>query len=236
MWICKNKLLFKVIFSSLLLIFLISCSSDSGEKNVDQFTNTSEKVLSENNNNIVSVGKQLNVLYSDPPTLDPHRAQDSTSAGIILEIYSGLVSLDTNLQIIPDIAESWAISNDGMKYTFKLRDNAKFHNGKKITSEDFIWSFNRAANPATTSITAEDYLGDIVGVQDVIDGKTDKISGIKLIDELTLEINIDSPKAYFLAKLTYPVSFVLDSENVKNKNWKQKGCKKRQKDFKKWKI
>ena len=97
MWICKNELLFKVIFSSLMLIFLISCSGDSGEKNVDQFTNTSEKVSSENNKknesdtsikkaneNIVFAGKQLNVLYSDPPTLDPHRAQDSTSAGIIL--------------------------------------------------------------------------------------------------------------------------------------------------------
>ena len=166
-------------------------------------------------------GKQLNVMYSDPPTLDPHIAQDSTSAGIILEIYSGLVSLDTNLQIIPDIAESWTISNDGMKYTFKLRDNAKFHNGKYIKAEDFLWSFNRAANPSTNSITAEDYLGDIVGVQDVIDGKADKISGIKLIDELTLEINIYSPKAYFLAKLTYPPAFLLSKKYVENtgENW-----------------
>ena len=231
MRISENKLLFKILLSSLVMIFMISCSSDSGDQNDDQFTNTSENTSSEKNNNqselktektdntIVTEGKQLNVMYSDPPTLDPHIAQDSTSAGIILEIYSGLVSLDTNLQIVPDIAESWAISNNGMKYTFKLRDNAKFHNGKKITAQDFVWSFNRAANPATNSITAEDYLGDIVGVQDVIDGKTDKISGIKLIDELTLEINIDSPKAYFLAKLTYPVSFVLDSENVQNKNW-----------------
>ena len=68
MRICKNKLLFKVIFSSLLLIFLIACSSDSGEKNVDQFTNTSEKNNNESetstkktNKNIVSEGKQLNV-------------------------------------------------------------------------------------------------------------------------------------------------------------------------------
>ena len=231
MWISESKLLFKILLSSFMMIFLIACSSDSDEKNVDQFTNVSENTSSQNNNNetepntkkadnqIVAEGKQLNVMYSDPPTLDPHIAQDSTSAGIILEIYSGLVSLDTNLQIIPDIAESWTISNDGMKYTFKLRDNAKFHNGKYIKAEDFLWSFNRAANPSTNSITAEDYLGDIVGVQDVIDGKADTISGIKLIDELTLEINIDSPKAYFLAKLTYPVSFVLDSENVKNKNW-----------------
>jgi len=231
MRISENKLLFKILLSSLVMIFMVSCSSDSGEKNVDQFTNTTENTSVEKNNNeseskikekdntIVSEGKQLNVMYSDPPTLDPHIAQDSTSAGIILEIYSGLVSLDTNLQIIPDIAESWTISNNGMKYTFQLRDNAKFHNGKKITAQDFVWAFNRAANPATNSITAEDYLGDIVGVQDVIAGKTDKISGIKLIDELTLEINIDSPKAYFLAKLTYPVSFVLDSENVQNKNW-----------------
>ena len=231
MWISENKLLFKILLSSFMMIFLIACSSESDEKNVDQFTNVSENTSSQTNNNktepntnkadnqIVAEGKQLNVMYSDPPTLDPHIAQDSTSAGIILEIYSGLVSLDTNLQIIPDIAESWTISNDGMKYTFKLRDNAKFHNGKYIKAEDFLWSFNRAANPSTNSITAEDYLGDIVGVQDVIDGKADTISGIKLIDELTLEINIDSPKAYFLAKLTYPVSFVLDSENVKNKNW-----------------
>ena len=231
MWISENKLLFKILLSSFMMIFFIACSSDSDEKNVDQFTNVTENASSQNNNNetetntkktdneIVAEGKQLNVMYSDPPTLDPHIAQDSTSAGIILEIYSGLVSLDTNLQIIPDIAESWTISNDGMKYTFKLRDNAKFHNGKYIKAEDFLWSFNRAANPSTNSITAEDYLGDIVGVQDVIDGKADTISGIKLIDELTLEINIDSPKAYFLAKLTYPVSFVLDSENVKNKNW-----------------
>ena len=231
MWISENKLLFKILLSSFMMIFLVACSGDSDEKNVDQFTNVTENASSQNNNNetetntkktdneIVAEGKQLNVMYSDPPTLDPHIAQDSTSAGIILEIYSGLVSLDTNLQIIPDIAESWTISNDGMKYTFKLRDNAKFHNGKYIKAEDFLWSFNRAANPSTNSITAEDYLGDIVGVQDVIDGKADTISGIKLIDELTLEINIDSPKAYFLAKLTYPVSFVLDSENVKNNNW-----------------
>ena len=133
MWISENKLLFKILLSSLVMIFMISCSSDSGEKNADQFTNTlSENTSSEKNNNqsesktektenkIVSEGKQLNVMYSDPPTLDPHIAQDSTSAGIILEIYSGLVSLDTNLQIIPDIAESWTISNNGMKYTFKL--------------------------------------------------------------------------------------------------------------------
>ncbi len=231
MRISENKLLFKILLSFFMVIFLIACSSDSDDKNVDQFTNVSENVSSQQNNNetetntkkkdnqVLSEGKQLNVMYSDPPTLDPHIAQDSTSAGIILEIYSGLVSLDTNLQIIPDIAESWTISNDGMKYTFQLRDDAKFHNGKKITAQDFVWSFNRAANPSTNSITAEDYLGDIIGVQDVIDGKSDKISGIKLIDDLTLEINIDSPKAYFLAKLTYPVSFVLDSENVKNKNW-----------------
>ena len=165
MWISESKLLFKILLSSFMMIFLIACSSDSDEKNVDQFTNVTENASSQNNNNetetntkktdneIVAEGKQLNVMYSDPPTLDPHIAQDSTSAGIILEIYSGLVSLDTNLQIIPDIAESWTISNDGMKYTFKLRDNAKFHNGKYIKAEDFLWSFNRAANPSTNSIT-----------------------------------------------------------------------------------
>ena len=64
------------------------------------------------------------------------------------------------------------------------------------------------------------YLGDIVGAQDVIDGNATEISGIKLIDDKTIQINIDSPKAYFLAKLTYPTAYVLKESNVNSgENW-----------------
>ena len=220
-----NKL--KFAFTLMTLFIIIGCSSDSNEEELNDMPfRSGSEVKNKTNNNSCSNSQlaenTLNILYSDPPTLDPHIAQDSTSASIILELYSGLVSLDTDLKITPDLAESWEISEDGMKYTFTIRDNIRFHNGKKMTASDIVWSFNRAADPKTASITAKDYLGDIIGVSDVINGKAKTISGIKQIDERTIEINIDSPKAYFLAKLTYPVAFILDQESLSDPNWIQK--------------
>ncbi len=153
-------------------------------------------------------------LWSDPPTLDPHLSSDTTSAGIVVEIYSGLVALNTDLQLVPDIAESWEIDQSGTVYTFHIRDNAKFHDGKPVTAGDFKWSMERAVHPDTASPVADTYLNDIIGVEDALEGNTTDISGVKVIDDSTLQITIDAPKAYFLAKLTYPTAYVLDRENV----------------------
>ena len=153
-------------------------------------------------------------LWADPPTLDPHLTSDTTSAGLVVEIFSGLVALNTDLQLVPDVAESWEINEDGTVYTFHIRDNAKFHDGKRVTADDFKWSMQRAAHPDTASPVADTYLNDIVGVEQVLEGESEDIIGITVIDDSTLQIEIDDPKAYFLAKLTYPTAYVLDSENV----------------------
>ena len=159
-------------------------------------------------------------LWADPPTLDPHLTGDTTSAGLVVEIFSGLVGLNTDLELVPDIAESWSI-DDGMVYTFKLRPNVRFHNGKPVTAHDFKWSIERSANPSTASPVADTYLNDIVGAMDYIEGNAAEISGIRVIDNLTLQITIDAPKAYFLAKLTYPTAYVLDKDTVEagGRNW-----------------
>ena len=152
-------------------------------------------------------------LWSDPPTLDPHLTGDTTSAGVVAEVFSGLVTLDTDLKLVPDIAESWTIEG-GTVYTFKLRANVKFHNGKPVTAQDFKWSMERAAAPDTASPVADTYLNDILGAEKYLDGEASEIVGIKVIDDHTLEITTDAPKAYFLAKLTYPTAHVLDREVV----------------------
>ena len=171
-------------------------------------------------NSTETSGGTLKRLWGDPPTLDPHLVTDTTSAGLVVEMFSGLVSLNSELEIVPDLAESWDVSEGGTQYTFNLRDDIKFSDGSSVTARDFIYSFNRAANPETESPVAELYLGDIVGAQDVIDGIASEISGIELIDDKTLQINIDSPKAYFLAKLTYPTAYVLKESNVSSgENW-----------------
>ena len=160
------------------------------------------------------VGGTMTRLFSDPPTLDPHKTSDTTSAFIIGEVYSGLVTLNTDLQIVPDIAERWEISEDGLVYTFHLLPDATFADGKPVTAQDFVYSLNRAADPELASPVARTYLSDIVGVSEVLDGEATEISGVRAIDERTLEMTIDAPKAYFLAKLTYPTAFVVDKANV----------------------
>ena len=169
-------------------------------------------------------GGRLVRLYVDPPTLDPHITTDATSAQIIVELFGGLVTIDTDLNIVADLAESWDISPDGLKYTFHLQPDAKFHNGKPVTADDVRWSLERAANPLTESPVADQYLGDIVGVKEKLNGDADTISGVRVVDEHTVEITIDGPKSYFLAKLTYPTGFVLDAENVEAspRNWFRK--------------
>jgi len=150
----------------------------------------------------------------EPPTMDPHLSGDASSAEYVVEVYSGLMGYNQDLELLPDIAESFEISNDGLVYTFKIRDDAVFQDGKQITANDFQWSFERACNPATGSHTAGTYLGDIVGCNAKLEGEVDEVEGVQVLDGQTLQLTIDEPKGFFLAKMTYPTAYVLDKENV----------------------
>jgi oligopeptide transport system substrate-binding protein len=164
----------------------------------------------------------LNLWDTGPLTLDTAIAADMSSYIYVMQIFSGLVRLDQKLNIVSDIAESWEESSDGKTYTFHLRQGVKFHNGREVKAADFKYSWERACDPATGSGTAATYLGDIVGAQDMLTGKTTEISGVKVIDDYTLQVIIDAPKAYFLDKLAYPTAFVVDRTNVESgKNWWQ---------------
>ena len=153
---------------------------------------------------------------TNPRDYDPATEHDSGDK----RVFSGLVSLDTSLNLVPELAQSWDISPDGTVYTFHIRTNAKFHDGRAVVAQDVIYSWERAANPATQSDTVLTYLGDIVGVAEMQSGKASHISGLKAIDDHTLQVTIDGAKPYFLYKLTMPVAFVLDQKNVESgSNW-----------------
>ena len=214
------------IFSVLLaLMLLMACSGGSqattpAVEPTAALTEVSESAAAEDSGDsgqgesTVGDTTRLVQLFVDPPTLDPHLTTDATSARIIVEVFGGLVTIDRNLDIVPDLAESWNISDDGRVYTFNLREGAKFHDGKPVTAHDVQWSLERVTNPLTESPVADQYLGDIVGVKEKLAGDATTISGVRLIDEQTIEITIDEAKSYFLAKMTYPTGFVLDKENV----------------------
>ena len=153
---------------------------------------------------------------TNPRDYDPATEHDSGDK----RIYDGLVAFDTNLNLTPDLADSWDISAGGTVYTFHLRTNAKFQDGRPVVAQDVIYSWERASAPATQSDTVLTYLGDILGVAEMHAGKATHISGLKAIDDHTLQVTIDAGKPYFLFKLTLPVAFVLDQKNVESgPNW-----------------
>jgi oligopeptide transport system substrate-binding protein len=159
-------------------------------------------------------GDILNLYGEDPYTLDPALAGDSTSINYILQVFSGLVAFNDELEPVADIAERWEVSEDNLVYTFYLRNDVYFHDGKKVKAADFKYSWEHACNPLTGSQTASLYLGDILGVDKVLAGAADTISGVKVINDYTLQVTLERPVTYFLEKLSYPVSFAVDENNI----------------------
>ena len=157
---------------------------------------------------------RLRLSGDDPVTLDPHIAGDSGSAEYIVEIYGGLVTITPDLEIALDLAESFEVGGGGTVYTFTLRDDVFFHQGRRVTADDVRWSIERAASRDLASPTAMAYLGDIVGVRERFFEGAEAISGIDVIDDRTIRFTIDAPKPYFLAKLSYPTAFVVDRQQI----------------------
>ena len=163
-----------------------------------------------------TAGGKLVRLWADPPTLDPHLTTDATSATIIVEVFGGLVTIDPSLEIVGDLASHWEVLNEGRTYVFHIRSNATFHDGRKVTAQDVKWSMERATDPETLSLVADQYLGDIIGVEAKLEGEANEITGVQVVDDVTIRIDIDAPKSYFLAKLTYPTAFVVDRNQIES--------------------
>jgi len=156
----------------------------------------------------------LNLYGTDPYTLDPAVIGDTGSYYYALQIFSGLLKLDEDLEPAPDIAEDWDISQDGRTYTFYLREDVYFHSGKKVKAQDIKYSWERACNPATGSQTAGNILGDIAGAAAVLNGERDEISGVEVVSDYEMKVTLDEPKSYFLSKLTCAAAFVVNEDNV----------------------
>jgi oligopeptide transport system substrate-binding protein len=167
---------------------------------------------------------ELRIRGDDPLFLDPAVIQDAGSAFYAVEIFSGLVRLDKDLRIQPDVAASWDISPDGTVYTFHIDPKATFHDGRPVTAEDVKLSWERALAPETASVVAENFLGDIVGAREVSRRGAESLEGVRVIDDSTLEVTIDAPKQYFIYKMAYTTAFVVDTRQIQAnpRRWTQK--------------
>src|SRR4051812_43214415 len=147
---------------------------------------------------------------TEPPSLDPGLASDTTSANILLNIMDPLVKLDDDLNPVPNAAESFDTSEDGKTVTFKLRDDLKWTNGDPVTAQDFEYSWKRTVSPELGADYAYQFYG-IVGAQEYngCDPKKDDCAalkdkmGVKAVDDKTLEVKLTTPQPWFLQQVAH---------------------------------
>ena len=144
--------------------------------------------------------------YEGIQTVDPAYVHNKTEIEICNLVYEGLVK-DVNGEIKPSLAKSWDISNDGLVYTFYLRDKVYFHNGKEMTADDVQFSFARVLRQ---KLAGSYVFTDIVGADQVLSGASIEIPGIKTSGNYVLQIHLNAADPNFLHGLAMPTAKVLD--------------------------
>lgn len=152
-------------------------------------------------------------LTSNPTTLDPALITDVMGGGIAAKLFNGLVRFNENLDIVPDIARSWTLSPDQLTYTFRLRHDIRFSNGRKITAHDVRYSFERVLTPGTKAPWTW-VLDKIEGAEDFMQGRTTKISGLRVKDDFTLVLKLEKQFGPFLSLLAMHTAYVVPREEV----------------------
>ncbi|BDG32403.1 peptide ABC transporter substrate-binding protein [Parageobacillus thermoglucosidasius] len=156
---------------------------------------------------------------SEPPSLDPALASDTTSGWVIDHLFEGLYTKNQKGEPVLGAASDVKVSEDGKTYTFTIRDDAKWSDGDPVTAQDFEYAWKRVLDPKTGSPFAF-YMYYIKGAEEYNKGKgsADQV-GIKALDDKTLQIELNAPLSYFDKLLTmwtfYPVKKSLVESNPK---------------------
>ncbi len=159
-------------------------------------------------------GRAVVSFQVDVSTLDPAIGYDWQNWSIIKSLFDGLMDYEPGTtDLKPHLAESYTVSDDGLTYTFTLRDGVVFHNGRELVADDVKYSLERVLDPATQSPGQGFYLS-IAGAQEFIDGAADEVTGIRVIDDRTIEFTTSEPDASFLHKLGLNFAHVVPREAV----------------------
>lgn len=207
----KNKYLVMLMLL-LLSVVLVACNFGGEE---DSSTDTGTDGSTDE-----SASKELNlVVASEPPSLHPQLASDTTSSTIMNNLFEGLMSLE-NGEPVPGVAESYEVSDDQLTYTFKLRDS-KWSNGDPVTANDFVYAWEFGLNPTNASEYAS-ILYVIKGAQAYNLGETTSFDevGVKALDEKTLEVTLEAPTPYFLELTAFKTLYPIHAATADaNENW-----------------
>ena len=194
-----------------LLILLAGCADPGSEAPRSSATDSDSATLgSTAAGSAGNAGAQNQVLHrgtsAEPNSLDPHIATGNSAAPILYDLGVGLTTLDAQGRVIPGAAESWTISDDGLTYTFTLRENLKWSDGSPLTGEDFLYSVRRVVDPATASRFAS-FFFPLENARDILGGRKDPAEvGVEATGERTLVYRLTAPTPSFLETLASNVA------------------------------
>lgn len=152
-------------------------------------------------------------LNANPTTLDPALITDVQASMIAAKIFNGLIRLNEHLDVSPDIAVRWEISNDGLSYRFFLKEGVLFSNGREVTAQDFKYSFERVLRPSTRSPNTWVF-DNVEGAKSFREGKTEGVEGFRVVGPYVFEIRLVRPFSPFLKMLTMTSMYVVPKEIV----------------------
>jgi len=154
-------------------------------------------------------------LFYESSSLDPVKDQLVSTYHVVGQVYDGLVAFDSNLGIMPGLAETWKVSRDGRQYDFTLRQGVRFHNGKEVTAQDAAASLSRLMRPENET-SSKEFLYRIRGAVEFRDGQAEDVSGIRVLSDRRLIIELIEPYAPFLSVLAMPVAKIVPLEMIED--------------------
>ncbi|MEG2338145.1 MAG: peptide ABC transporter substrate-binding protein [Clostridium sp.] len=160
-------------------------------------------------------------ISEEEKTIDPALNESSYAGSLIDNSFEALTRLDDNQQPQPAVAESWTVSPDGLVYSFKLRQNAKWSDDKPVTAKDFAFAWKRVLTKETAA-PYSGYLMYIKGAQDFFDGKAKDVAGIKVKDDYNIEVTLEHPVSYFLQLTAFTPYMPVREDVVGDASWATK--------------
>ncbi|GER91054.1 ABC transporter substrate-binding protein [Dictyobacter vulcani] len=192
-----------LLLLAVLVMLLSACGGAASTPGKGSTTPDTNQVLRFPNVGTAGIGK-----------LDPASGPDSNSNQAIDMILTGLVRHDKDLHVQPDQATSWDVSKDNKVYTFHLRSDVTFSDGTPVNAQSYVYTWTRALLPEVKSPNAPVLEESIAGANDVINGKSKTLSGVKALDDHTLQVTLVRPTSYFLQVLTVSLFYPLNQKVI----------------------
>lgn len=200
----KKKALSALLAGALAVSLLSACSSNEPQNISDVSASTDDTSTAATAEAAPAGAQEMTfVLNNIPDGLDPGVTNNSFAQYVLINCFEGLVTYDESGSLVGGCAESWDVSDDGLVYTFHLRDGLKWSDGTPLTASDFVYSIQRVLTPATAAQYVSMVTGYIKNAQEFYDGTaTADDLGVKAIDDQTLEITLIQPTSYFIDVLS----------------------------------